>query len=171
MPGKYSHLKGKLTSFTPEPEYQARVNHKKDEIKRELLTASYPITVKTLGEVYARARHEKERLEDLVKAQNLIIEAMNQELVEMLEAQDFSNIKINTGVSLYIKDDVYCTVKEKPIFLKWIKDNGMEDLLSVNYQTMSALVRTHLQEGTPIPPGIDTYFKQSITMRGGHNAE
>lgn len=167
MPGKYSHLKDSMTKFSGEPEYQERVNRKKDEIKTTLLTEGTPVSAANLGLVLVKARREKERLEELEKAQNLIIEAMTQELVELLESQDFTSLKLGNGISLSIKDDVYCTVKDKALFLKWIDDEGLRDLLTVNYQTMSSMVKTKIIEGEQIPPGVETYFKQGIMVRGG----
>lgn len=171
MPGKYSHLKGTLTKFSGEPEYQERVNRKKDEIKQQIKDEGQIVSASTLGLVLVKARLEKERLEDLVKSQNLIIEAMQQELVDLLESQDFTSLKLGNGVSISIKDDVYCTVKDKQKFNSWVRETEQEDLFTVNYQTMSSLVKQKLIEGEDIPPGIDTYFKQSIMVRGGKNVE
>lgn len=167
MSGKYSHLKQTLTKFTGEPEYQERVNRKKDEIRQRLSNNDYPVNPSTIGEIYVTARREKERLEDLEKAQNLIIEATNQMLVDMLEAADFASIKLNSGISVTIKDDVYVTVKDKNAFHVWIRDERLEDLLTVNYQTMASMVKSKLIEGEELPPGIATYFKQTVVMRGG----
>lgn len=169
MPGKYSHLKGSMTKFSQEPDYQTKVRAKRDEIKKNLQDEDYPVNVKTMGVVYKNARNEKDRLEDLIKAQNLIIEAMNQELVELLEASDFTQVKLGSGVSLNIKDDVYVTVKNRQEFLAWIDEEELTDLLTVNYKTMESLVKNRIIDGQEVPPGIDTYFKQSIQMRGGKN--
>lgn len=166
MPGKYSHLKGQLTKFTGEPDYQEKVNKKKDQIKDEITSQGEKINLKSLGQVLVAARLEKERLEELVKEQNLIIAAMDQELVDMMESLDFNSVKLETGVSLSIKDDVYCNVQDKTSFHQWIKENNLEDLFTVHYQTMSSMVKEALTSGKPIPPGIGTYFKQSIMVRG-----
>ena len=171
MPGKYSHLKDSLTRFAGEPEYQDRVNSKKDEIKEQLKSDGQIVSAASLGLILVRARQEKERLEDLVKAQNLIIEAMQQELVDLLESQDFTSLKLSNGVSISIKDDVYCSVKDRAAFNKWVRDEGLEDLFTVNYQTMSSMVKNFLIEGKDVPPGIEPYFKQSIMLRGGKNGE
>lgn len=166
MPGKFSGLKDQLTHFSAEPEYQSRVNMKKQEIKTYLQSKDYPLSATSFGRILVSARLEKARLEDLVKEQNLIIEAMNQELVDQMESNEMINIKLADGVSLGIKDDVYCSVDDKEQFHAWIKANGLEDLFSVHYQTMSAMVKARLVEGEDIPPGIKPYFKQSIIVRG-----
>lgn len=171
MPGKYSHLKNTLTRFTAEPDYQERVNRKKDEIKQNLKDEGLNPSASNLGLILVKARLEKDRLEDLVKAQNLIIEAMQQELVDLLESQDFTSLKLGNGVSISIKDDVYVTVKDKQVFHTWVRESNLEDLFSVNYQTMSSMVKNKLIDGEELPPGIDTYFKQSIMVRGGKNVD
>jgi hypothetical protein len=171
MPGKYSKFKNAMTKVQQEPEYQQRVNRMKDEIKAELLSVGQTISIANIGMVHVRARAEKARLEQLVKDQQLIIEATQQELVDIMESNDFTTVKIGVGVSVTIKDDIYCTVKDKPTFMRWIAENDMEDLLSVNYQTMAAMTKTRIQEGQPIPEGIDTYFKQSIMVRGASNVD
>lgn len=165
--GKYSSFKGKLTQFTQEQEYQDRVNEMKAEIIQSLeATLGRNPTLTDFGNRLVRARLEKVRLEALVKAENLVIAAMDQTLVDQLEDQSYSNLKFENGVTLSIKDDVYSKVSNKPVFHTWISESGNEDLLSVNYQTMNSLVKNSLLEGKEIPPGIDVYFKQSIAVRG-----
>jgi hypothetical protein len=171
VPGKYSHLKGQLTSFSGEPEYQDRVNSKKEEIIKILQDQEKKVTTSNLGALMVESRIEKARLESLVKEENLIIAALDQMLVERMESESYTSLKLSNNISLTIKDDVYCTVKDKPKFHSWIRSTGQEDLFSVNYQTMSSMTKTNLIDGDPIPPGIDVYFKQSIQVRGVKNLE
>ena len=64
---------------------------------------------------------------------------------------------------------VYSYVKDKMAFYGWIRETGQEDLFSVNYQTMNSMVKTSLVDGKEVPPGIEPYFKQSISIRGVKN--
>ena len=171
MPGKYSHLKNSITKVQQEPEYQQKVNAKKDEIKAKLLQRGLTININNLAIEHVRIRAEKARLEAELKSIQIEVEATQQELVDMMEAHDFTSVKVGVGVSIFIKDDIYCTVKDKPAFMKWISENDMEDLLSVNYQTMAAVTKGRIVEGQPVPDGIDTYFKQSIMVRGASNVD
>lgn len=171
MPGKYSHLKGQLTKFTNELDYQDRVNDEKNKIREFLSSRGRSCSAANFGEVLIESRREKDRLEELEKEQNLRIEALNQILVELLEGEDYTSLKMTNGVSLTIKDDVYANVENKEIFYNWIEEQGLDDLFSVNYQTMASMVKTKLIDGLPIPPGIKTYFKQSITVRGAKNVK
>jgi hypothetical protein len=164
--GKYSHLKDQLTKFSGEVEYQDRVNAEKDRIKTLLLEDGKSINPSNLGDVLVEARQEKDRLEGLVKVENLTIAAMEQMLVEQMEASDYASLKLANGISLSIKDDVYCQVGNKKLFYDWIEETGQQALLTVNYQTMASMTKTSLIDGKPIPPGINTYFKQGITVRG-----
>ena len=164
--GKYSAFKGVLTKFSTEPEYQDKVNEEKKRVRDGLAEVDQPINFKTLATVLIAARKEKKALEDLIKASNLTIEAVTQELVEIMEALSFNMLKLDGGVSISIKDDVYVTVKDKEQWHQWVRDNELHDLFTVNYQTMSSLVKNKLVDGEDIPPGVDTYFKQGIIVRG-----
>jgi len=84
--GKYSSFKGQLTTYSGEAKYQDRVNEKKAEILNEISSQGKKLSPANLGSYLVRAKLEKARLDAEVKAQNLIIEAMNQALVEMLES-------------------------------------------------------------------------------------
>jgi hypothetical protein len=169
--GKYSNLKSSLTAFSAEPEYQQKVNAEKERVRLALKEAGETITAMSFGGILIQAKLEKARLEALVKEQNLIIESMNQELVDYLDSNDVVSLKMGNGISMSIKDDVYCSVSDKISFNQWIRDSGLEDLFSVHYQTMASMVKNKLIDGEEIPPGITPYFKQGITVRGVKNLE
>jgi len=169
--GKYSHLKDQITKFSGEPEYQQRVSAEKERIKTLLREQEIPLNAKHFGDVLVHAKIRKAEYESKVKEENLTIEAMNQILVDFLEGESMNSVKLDGGVSLTIKDDVYCSVADRESFYKWIKENGLEDLFTVNYQTMSSMVKQKLTNSEDVPPGINTYFKQSITVRGASNLD
>lgn len=166
MPGKYSHLKGQLTTYSSEPEYQDRVNAERERIKGILKENSRPLSAASYADFLIMAKLEKARLEALVKEQSLTIEAMSQELIDRLEGDSITALRLVGGIALSIKDDVYCSVFNKVEFHNWIREQHLEDLFTVHYQTMSAMTKQKLQAGEPIPPGIEPYFRQSIVVRG-----
>ena len=176
MPGKYSSFKGQVTQFAAEPEYQERVNRRKSEILDMFTHTGEKPTMANIGYALLMARQAKDDLEAKIKDENLSIEATQQMLLEIMEGEDLTNLKLTNGASLSIKDDVYCTVANKEAFYAWIESTGQQDLLTVNYMTMSSLVKKRMtgevaifQGEEPVPPGIETYFKQSIMVRGGKN--
>jgi len=164
--GKWSNLKSELTKFEPEPTYQEKVTTKKVEIKSAILACDEKIGPNSIGQVLINARMEKTRLETLVKEQNLVIAAMEQELIDYLEGGDLLLVRLNNGVTLSINDDIYCQVSDKEAFHQWIRKNHLEDLFSVHYQTMASMVKERLNSDEDAPPGITPYFKQSIRVRG-----
>lgn len=164
--GKYSAFRNQLTKFTEEPSHQEKVNEMRAKILADLKLTNDEPTMFNLGYVLVQARLEKARLEARVKEENLKIEAMTQVLVDKLESEDYTSLKLTNGVSLTIKDDVYCSVSDKVKFYDWIEETSQQDLLTVNYQTMSALTKTLLIDGKEAPPGVSTTFKQGITVRG-----
>lgn len=164
--GKYSSFKDTLTKFTAEPSHQEKVNDTRAKILADLKLDGVDPTMFNLGHVLVQARLRKAQLEATLKEENLVIEAMTQVLVDKLESEDYTSLKLTNGVSLSIKDDVYCSVSDKVKFYDWIEETGQQDLLTVNYQTMSALTKTLLIDGKEPPPGVSTTFKQGITVRG-----
>ncbi len=168
--GKYSSLRDGLTKLTAEPTHQDKVDMAKNEIKTKIFEMlgrkAQPMD---LGNVLIAARIEKNRLEELIKEQSLVIAAMEQDLVEFLEAADLVSVRMGNGVSLSIKDDVYSQVSDKAAFHQWVRSNHLDDLFSVHYQTMNSMVKEKLMNGEEVPPGITPYFKQGIMVRGMKN--
>ena len=75
------------------------------------------------------------------------------------------SFKLESGDGLYIQDKPYSQVVDKTEWLKWIRETGQEDLLSVHYQTMNSLVANRLQQGQDVPPGVKAFIKTSIMRR------
>jgi hypothetical protein len=151
--GKWSNLKEKFVRFVQEPSYQQLV----DKQKQVYLPMSRLDRCVQLME----ARKKKDELEDLVKLRNIEIEALNQLLVEDLEGEDESKVT-NTAGTFSIRDSPYPQVKDRVAYLKWIREQDLEDLLTVNYQTTAGMVKDRIEKGEEIPPGIEVFVKTSI---------
>lgn len=158
MPGQYSHLKSQLEGASEEPERQQEL----DKVKQELLNLS----MGELGDRYRELYDLKEKLKGQLADVQLKLDAHNQLLVSQLEAQGLGKMSTTDGsTTLWIKDSVYTTTQNRHEYLTWIRENGLEDLLSVHYSTMNAQVTDRLQKGQQIPPGLKAFFKQTISIR------
>jgi len=166
--GKYSSLKKDLTRLELEPSIQEKVTAVKNNIRN---SSGGKLDPSICGSVLINARMEKNRLEALIREQNTVITAMEQELIEFLDSADLLLMRMTNGVTLSINDDVYSQVSNKFEFHQWIRNNHLEDLFSVHYQTMSSMVKERLMNGDDIPPGITPYFKQTIRVRGIRDLE
>lgn len=157
--GKYSKFKESLTKFQQPTEWQESIDRVKEEQNFEGKTNV------ELSQVFAEAKDEKATLEARIRDMNTIIEAVNQVLVVRLEDDDITSFKTTDGSTFFIKDEPYSSVSDKQAFHKFIKEEGLDDLFTVHYQTMLAMVKERLEKNEEPPPGISVYMKSSIQRR------
>jgi hypothetical protein len=157
--GKYTHLRGELETFPQDQSWQSRIDQQKFKYNNANLGA--------LGERYNQERERKEKLEKELGEVNTELEALSQLMLSKMEDEGMMNVKLADGSTIYINDRPYCQVHSQDLFLKWIKETGREDLLSVHYQRMNSLVSELLIEGQPAPPGVKAFLKSSLGRRKG----
>lgn len=107
----------------------------------------------------------KDRLEEKIRGLNVAIEAYTRLILDRLENDGETSFKIEDGTNTYIQDDVYVSVKDKEALYKWVRENKLEDLFTINYQTLSSMIKTKVIDGEEIPPGVETFFKSKIAQR------
>lgn len=156
--GKYSHLKNDLVKFGQPTEYQTKIDQAKVDLKLTELSRA------KVGELFVTFKKEADDLEFKQKELGVKIMACTQNLVDRLEEDEETKFSTELG-TFSLKDDPYSSIEDKFLFLKYIKESGQEDLLSVNYQTMSSLNKGLLESGKPPMPGTKVYMKSGITLR------
>jgi hypothetical protein len=173
--GKYAKLRGQFVRFTEEPDYQSRLNaHRDSKVIRRVditfseLTLSQPLgkqSMKVLGKILAAIKDKKKKIEEATSEINAQIAAIQQVLLESLEGEELESFRSEEGL-FSIKDEPYPFIeKEKQAeFYQWIKDQKLESLFTVNYNTMAAMVREMLLTGKPLPPGIGVYMKAAVNF-------
>lgn len=186
--GKWSNLKEKFARFVQEPSYQQKVDVDKAVLRNHNLKPAdwlkevriLQAAVKSLAETpqalagrktspgrghwceaLVVAKMIKDLAEDLDSIANLRIEACCQLLIDNLEGEDESKV-VNSLGTFSIQDSPYPSVKDRTSFLTWISETDQEELLTVNYQTMAALVKDKLTKGEELPPGVEVFVKSTI---------
>ena len=156
MPSKWQNLRGTLEPFKQEEGWQQQI----DLVKKEHVGLS---KLELCSELVDED-HEKKRLEEALQACNTRREALNQLILDKLEAEGDEKITNGMG-TFYISDSPYSAVRDKERYLKWIREQGLEALLSVPYPTTNAQVKARLEAGQPLPPGVDVFIKSQIRRR------
>lgn len=113
-----------------------------------------------------QARFDKAKAEDEASRQSMLIEGFTRILVQLFEDEGKSSTKFLDGSTVSINPDVYPTVKDKAALKAWIVSEKMEDLLTLNFQTMQSIVKERLTEGKTLPPGIDVFLKDKLSRTG-----
>lgn len=150
--GKWSKLKDKLVRFAEEPSYQSKI----DAIK-----PLFPADRLGRCEELVNLKKAKEIHEEEIKDINLKLASLDQLLVEDLETM--GETKVANGLGTFsIKDVPYAKVVDQPAFLAWIRQEGLEEILTVNYNTMAAMAKDRLEKNEPLPAGVGVFMKATI---------
>jgi hypothetical protein len=163
MASKWGSLKNKIEPFALEQTYQARV----DEVKKTYVG----LDTAELAREFAAHRRIKREHEDVIKDENTELEALSQLLVADLESSDIQKVTLATGETTYISSEPYSTVADKVKMLAYLRKAKMQELLSLNFQTMNALNKERLAAGKEPLPGTVVYLKTSARVRGGGETE
>jgi hypothetical protein len=158
MPGKYARFRGKYPLVPPDSKWQVKV----EAVKQAECLAKTP---EQLLFEYDQFRLQKDVLEDKISDLNIEIAAREQQLVKILMERGMESLKLQTGVSGSIKDDVYASEEHRPTFFGWVRKTGQEALFTVHHSTYNAIVKQLLMNGQPTPPGLKIFTKQSINWR------
>jgi hypothetical protein len=163
MPGKWSKLKGKIPKFEIDSSWQEKV----DESKK----AYIGLDSTELTREFARRRAMKKTLEGHISLENTELEAISQILINDLEGSEIQKIGLTTGETGYIQDEPYSSVEDKKKLMAWVKKKKLQDLLTLNWQTLNGMVKNLLVDGKPAPPGVKVSMKTSFRLRGGSSNE
>jgi hypothetical protein len=146
-----------LPQFKEPQEWQEQIN----EVKQEMVGLETAEVART----FAMWRKEKKELEEKIKEINTEMEACSQLLVEHLQGQDVQKITLSTGETVYLQSDPYPSVQDKEQLRMWVVQTGMEEILSVHYQTLVGLVKERLNNGEEPPPGVEVFLKTKARCR------
>jgi hypothetical protein len=127
-------------------------------------------------EQFASLYDAKRRLDAELRGIKAQIAALEEPLMEQLTAQGLRSCHLTTGETVYLHRQVWAGVKsdgdkataeEKRRAVEALEQLGMTDMVTLNYQTLSAWCREHDQ----LPPELDGVIeleeKYSLRCRRG----
>jgi hypothetical protein len=171
--GKWEFLKGKYPKLAPDSDYQEKVRQVQESDYYEVDGAGGPrlreVSDVDLCNWYNNKRRLKDQLEAELKVLELEVQAATQLFVERFESQDVQKIKFQDGTTLSVNPEPYPYVQDQQKLLTWVRQQGLESLLTLNYQTLASLTKERLLEGKPLPEGVDVFLKSKLTRRGGND--
>lgn len=121
----------------------------------------------------AAALHElrKEQAEAKDTHDDLKLKADEAELrlfarMEHEEAQSFRHASL--GVNFVRAETTYGQVQDRSVFVEWAEKQSPELLETKERKALiNELVREHLDDGKPLPPGLGFHVKQYVSQRAG----
>ena len=168
MAGKYKHLRGKLETFQQPEAFQKKV----DDEKREIIGASESVDASRsyLASLFADHYKKKKEHERAIKALNVKLTALSQLLTDKLQSEAEELVQLSSGGTVYLKDSIYPSVKDKDAFMKWVAREHLAAALAMPFKTLQSICIELSEKGKKIPPGISVYLKTEAQVRGVSSA-
>lgn len=110
-------------------------------------------------------RDQRDEANDEYKALAALYTAKEAELLEQFEDEDTDGVKA-LGFNFVPQETPYAQVQDSSEFIEWAKqhdDELIED--KPRKALLNQLVRQHLDDGAPLPPGLGFYVKKFISFR------
>ena len=160
-PKRWENFKGKLPEWqnNDKPDYQEKVNVLKNDLAG--------IDTIEIAKKFSDLKAEKEEIEKQEYQVNLELEACNQILVERFNAQGgLRGLKLEDR-SFGTKTEPYTKIEDSRAINQFLRDNDMDELRTVNWQTLNGLAKERLENGEPEIPGTKVYMRETVVMRKG----
>ena len=159
--GKWAKLKDSLQRFMPEPTFQEQILTAKKSWKA--------LKPNELGEALKAQKIRKMQLEDEVKDTNVQIEALSEMLIEWMNLQEIDSFRLATGGVITNVVTPYPTVVDEDKLLAWLGQEEPTERLKLPWPTLARIVRERLEQGHPLPEGVDVFYKEAAQVYGGKN--
>ena len=159
--GKYTSVASHLAPKPEESGYQEQVN----TVKRALIAT--PQTEADLAKNIVAIRQEKAALKEQLADVQLRLTAAEQLLCDRFDDQGMTQLKLESGETVTTQIKPYARVQDRMKFRQWCITNGLEESLTLPWQTTNQLVSDRLVDGLPEPDGIETYKQTTVVLRKG----
>jgi hypothetical protein len=156
-------MKGK---FEIRPTGEESFIQKVDEVRRSL--AAENLSLGQIADRYAAARAAKDEHEELIKADNVQIDALSKSLSERMEEEGLSTVQTTDGRVLSPKIEPYAYIQDPELFEKYLGENpDLDYLYQVNTKRLTTFCKGLFEEGhdSEIPPGVLIYLRPGMSFR------
>ena len=169
MAGLYSKVLNKLQvprllSASDQPSAQAKVQEAKDKFAADPLfkpQSSY------LAQLYAQLRDRRAHVEEVLSGVNIDLEAVTQMMSDRFETEGLTKLTLANGRTISIGLEPYAQVTDKEAVRLWCISEGLEQKMSVPWQTLNELTKKRLLAGEELPPGVTLFSKIKVRQLGG----
>ena len=114
---------------------------------------------KTLTNQKAELRSTISQIDDELKE-------ISKQVLEEFSDKEITKVTDGEGATFYRHERTAAVIEDKGELFDWLADNGMQHMLTVNSQTLSALVKAEIENGKEIPSGVDINKIPSLRILG-----
>lgn len=110
---------------------------------------------------------EKRKHEAAARDLAAAIEVLGEELKTQAADLGLSSLPLESGGRVIFTDRVSARVLDKAVLRRAVVDAGLDDLLSVNAQSLTALCKERIEAGQPIFDGVEIGTFTTVSYRDG----
>jgi hypothetical protein len=87
--------------------------------------------------------------------------------MDRMEGEGFDSLKAGGRSFVCVREKVYATVNDRAAFVAWAQKNSPDHIKIVEKDgELNSLVRSCLDDGEELPPGVSYYSKDYISVTG-----
>lgn len=116
------------------------------------------------GRVYSELRETADDVTEWMKSMNVLLETFTVLLVEQMQAEGLMSLRLASGQLVSVYKEPYSQIKDKAAFRKYCIDNGLQDELSLPWQTMNGMTKKLLLAGEPEPDGVEAFSLWKVKL-------
>lgn len=166
MATKYAVVAKNLPKAGPkgEPSFLQKVEEHKREVKEQ-----HPDILKpsSLAAEYASLKDEKDVLEAQESDLNVRMEAIKQLLIDQMEAEDVTGVRLDGGILVSIYPEPEPQVTDKEAYRVWCDaDPDLRLKMQLWPTTTASIVKERLLAGEGLPPGLGAAVITKVKVTG-----
>jgi len=124
------------------------------------------MTIEELADDVERLRAEKDRTRKIADDAKRDYDIAHQRLWDYMDATETGSIKRRGRMFVYNKPKVYGSVADKSVFTEWAEENAPHLIQPAPRDSLiTEYVRQCLDNGEPLPPGLNWYTKTTVQQR------
>jgi len=119
-------------------------------------------TAARLTQIWTDLRKMKDSFDEQEKVTNALLEAYKQILVDQCEEEGLATVKFRDGSGMRLQYEPNGRVVDREANRKWAMNTGLENLLSLPWQTVNSLTKQALLRGEDAPPGVEATTRVKV---------
>jgi hypothetical protein len=113
---------------------------------------------------YTAAKSGLEKIKDQEKRQAKEVATVEADLFDEIENAGMRSVKVDGIGTISLNDLAWASISDRTVAMEWAEQNRPE-LLTLNHQQLSVLVRDFIKGEGEMPPGVDFTTSRKISWR------
>jgi hypothetical protein len=169
MAGKWEKLKGKFNATTSVPGLGEQLQDPRFVEKVAQTREGYaPLPLKDLLFKFHEIDHQKDQLNDEIKALNVDLAALGQLIKQHFDNMDVRSVQTEFGQTVYLQSEPVVKVEDRGLYEAYVAGHpDLEYMWSINPQVTKTFVKGLLEQDQDdqIPPGLKIDYDTSVRIK------